>query len=80
MREEKRVKRRKRKMKIEGGILNVIFMMKRLRNIFRELRKIYMYIQSLRQGKARQLCLKTTPLFPKKKRRAASGGTQTRDS
>ena len=38
-----------------------------------------MYVQSLRQGKARQLCLKTTPLFPKRKRRAASGGTRTRD-
>ena len=37
---------------------------------------VYMYIQSLRQGKARQLRLKTTPLFPKRKRRAASGGTR----
>ena len=34
---------------------------------------ICMYIQSLRQGKARQLRLKTTPLFPKRKRRAALG-------
>ena len=37
---------------------------------------MYMHIQSLRQ---RQLRLKTTPLFPKRKRRAASGGTRTRD-
>ena len=63
-------------MKIEGGILNVIYMMKRLRNIFRELRKIYMYIQSLRKGKGR---LKTTPLLLKRKRGAAPGGTRTRD-
>ena len=37
-------------------------------------------VQSLRQGKARQLRLKTAPLFPKRKRRAASGGIRTLDA
>ena len=38
----------------------------------------HMNDQSLRLGKAKQLRLKTTPFF-KRKRRAASGGTRTRD-
>ena len=39
-----------------------------------------MYVQLLRKGKVRQLCLRTTPLiFQREKRRAASGGTRTRD-
>ena len=35
---------------------------------------MYMYVQLLRQGNVRQLLF-----FPKRKRRAASGGIQTRD-
>ena len=35
--------------------------------------------QSLRQGKAKQLCLNTTPFFPKRKRRAVPGAIRTRD-
>ena len=38
-----------------------------------------MNYQSLRLGNAKQLHLKTTPFFLKKKIRAASGGTRTRD-
>ena len=39
---------------------------------------IYMYVQLLRPGRAKQLRLRTTPLFfPKRKRRAASGGIRT---
>ena len=40
---------------------------------------MYMNDQSLRLGKAKQLHLKTTLFFLKRKRRAASGGTRTRD-
>ena len=40
---------------------------------------LYMYNQLQRQGKCKQRHLKTTLFFLKRKRRAASGGTRTRD-
>ena len=35
---------------------------------------IYMYVQFLRQGKARQLCLKTTPFFRREKEELPQAG------
>ena len=37
---------------------------------------MYMYIQSLRQGKAKQLRLKTTPFFPREKEELPQAGLE----
>ena len=40
---------------------------------------MYMYVQSLRQGKQGNYTVRQLLLFPREKRRVASGGIRTRD-